>query len=53
VLYANGFDPAAGATQYQGIWDQAGVGIDGVNVNVINAPNTRIGCNPTFTSGIT
>jgi hypothetical protein len=29
VLYANGFDPAAGPTQYQVIWDQAGAGIGG------------------------
>ena len=35
VLYANGFNPTAGPTQYQGIWDQAGVGIGGSNVSTL------------------
>ncbi len=29
------------------------MGIGGINVSVINAPNTRVGYNATFTSGIT
>jgi hypothetical protein len=43
VLYANGFNPVAGPMQYQGIWDQAGVGIGGANDSVLNAPNISPG----------
>lgn len=42
-LYANGFISAAGPTQYQGIWDQAGVGSGGANVSVVQPPNTIFG----------
>jgi hypothetical protein len=43
-LYANGFNPSAGPTQYQGIWDQAGVGAGGSNVSVmINPPYHILG----------
>jgi hypothetical protein len=48
VLYANGFNPVAGPTQYQGIWDQAGVGIGGANDSVLTPPNESFGFNPTL-----
>lgn len=43
VLYANGFNPNAGPTQYQGIWDQAGVGIGGSNVSTLQPTSGTFG----------
>jgi hypothetical protein len=52
VLYANGFNPTAGPTQYQGIWDQAGVGIGGANDSVLNEPNRALGFGAGLSFGV-